>query len=78
MSQLRDLVQDLQDEVERGELSFPEIANKYEVPLSWVYEAHESVQSFHDELERDHDERYEPDYDDPWYDEQYELDDSAF
>lgn len=28
----------------------------------------------HDELERDWDEPYEPDYNDNWYDEQYELD----
>lgn len=28
----------------------------------------------HDELERDWDEPYEPDYNDSWYDEQYELD----
>lgn len=29
---------------------------------------------YHDELERDHDEPYEPETDDNWYDEQYELD----
>lgn len=28
---------------------------------------------YYDELERDCDEQYEPDYSDSWYDEQYEL-----
>ncbi len=28
----------------------------------------------HDSLERDHDEPYEPDYGDSWYEDQYELD----
>ena len=30
--------------------------------------------AFHDSLERDNDEAYEPETDDNWYDEQYELD----
>ena len=27
--------------------------------------------AYHDHMERDHDESYEPDYSDSWYDEQY-------
>lgn len=33
----------------------------------------EYVEFHHDELERDYDEPFEPDCDDSWYDEQYEL-----
>lgn len=32
----------------------------------------------HDELERDHDERYEHEINDDWYDEQFEVDYSDF
>jgi hypothetical protein len=32
----------------------------------------------HDELERDHDEPYEPDYGDSWYDDQYDLGDYEY
>ena len=81
---MSDLMIDLQDEIRLGSLSFVEIARKYQVPASWVNEAWdqlcqqeaeaEQVQGFHDELERDHDEAYEPDCD-SWYDEQYELND---
>lgn len=82
---MRDLMIDLQDEIRLGILSFAEIAQKYEVPTSWVQEAWdelceqeaeaEQFAGYHDELERDHDEAYEPDYGDNWYDEQYELED---
>jgi hypothetical protein len=82
---MRDLMIDLQDEIRLGVLSFAEIAQKYEVPTSWVQEAWdelceqeaeaEQFAGYHDELERDHDEAYEPDYGDNWYDEQYELED---
>ena len=81
---MSDLMIDLQDEIRLGALSFAGIARKYQVPTSWVNEAWdqlcqqeaeaEQVQGFHDELERDHDEAYEPDCD-SWYDEQYELND---
>ena len=80
---MRNLMIDLQDEIRLGVLSFAEIAQKYEVPTSWVQEAWdelceqeaeaEQFAGYHDELERDHDEAYEPDYGDSWYDEQYEL-----
>ena len=82
---MSDLMIDLQDEIRLGALSFAEIARKYEVPTSWVQEAWDELCEqeaeaeqyaghSYDELERDHDEAYEPDYCDSWYDEQYELD----
>ena len=83
---MRDLIIDIQEEIILGVLSFAEIAQKYEVPMSWVNQAWDILceqeaeaeqffdQGFHDELERDHDEPYEPDYGDSWYDDQYELD----
>lgn len=82
---IRNLIIDLQEEIQLGVLSFQEIARKYEVPTSWVNEAWDMLCEqeaeeeryagySHDELERDHDEPYEPDYADSWYDEQYELD----
>jgi hypothetical protein len=36
MSKMSQLVLDIQQEIERGELSFREIALKYEVPFDWV------------------------------------------
>jgi hypothetical protein len=39
MSAMNRLVTDLQDEIERGELSWRMIADKYEVPYEWVCEA---------------------------------------
>jgi len=89
---MSDLMIDLQDEIRLGALSFAEIARKYEVPTSWVNEAWELLceqeaeaeqffdQGFHDELERDHDEPYEPEggedaYLDSWYEDQYDLGD---
>lgn len=81
---MRDLIIDIQDDILQGVLSFQAIAEKHEVPVSWVNEAWdmlceqeaeaERFAGYHDELERDHDEPYEPDYADSWYDEQYELD----
>ena len=77
---MRDLIIDLQEEIQLGVLSFAEIARKYEVPVSWVAEAWDMLceqeaeeEHSHDHLERDCDESYEPDCD-SWYDEQYELD----
>ncbi len=84
---MRDLIIDLQAEIQLGVLSFAEIAQKYEVPTSWVNEAWnllceqeaeaEQFAGYHDELERDHDEPYEPDYPDPdaEYESRYELED---
>lgn len=39
MSRMADIIIDIQDELSIGELSFAEVARKYEVPVSWVYEA---------------------------------------
>ena len=82
---MRGLIIDLQEEIQLGVLSFAEIAQKYEVPTSWVQEAWdllceqeaeaERYAGYHDELERDHDEPYEPDYADSWYEDQYQLED---
>lgn len=55
---------DLMEEIERGQLSFRQIAAKFDVPLSWVDLANgELLQQYADELN------------DNWYDEQYELND---
>lgn len=87
MGTLKSLVADIQEEIQLGVLSFAAIAQKYEVPMSWVNEAWEELceqeaqsEPYHDELERDHDEPYVPDeeyYPDPdsWYEAQYELED---
>ena len=39
MSAMSDLMTSIQEEVEKGELSFFEIAELFEVPLEWVLEA---------------------------------------
>lgn len=39
MSAMSNLITTIQDEIEIGELSWSQIADKYEVPLSWVQEA---------------------------------------
>jgi len=87
MSRISDLEMDLQDEILQGELSYHQIAQKYDVPLSWVYEAAGMIiddqhdQGYHhDSLERDHDEPYEPEggedsYLDSSYEDQYDLGD---
>ncbi len=38
MSRMAELMLDISDEINLGELSFAEIADKFEVPLSWVDE----------------------------------------
>lgn len=77
---MSDLMIGLQEEIRLGALSFSGIARKYEVPVSWVQEAWDELceqeyaleqSAYYDELDRDHDEPYEPD---SWYDDQYELD----
>ncbi len=52
-------------DIERGEGPFWEVNAELQVVA-------------HDELERDHDEPYEPEYNDNWYDEQFEVDYSDF
>jgi len=54
-------------DTERGEGQFWAVNAELQVA------AEESRDVHYDELERDHDEAYEPDCD-SWYDEQYELD----
>lgn len=51
MSKMSDLILDIYEDIERGELSFQQIANKYEVPLSWVDSAYEEVKLMYQELE---------------------------
>lgn len=40
-----DLLIDLQDAVQCGELTYQQIAEKYNVPLSWVKSAAESLET---------------------------------
>lgn len=42
MSRMSDLAIDIQCDLEDGELSFAEIAAKYEVPVTWVIEVNDS------------------------------------
>jgi len=56
MGALKDVVFDIQDEIRSGELSFAEIALRYDVPLSTVEDI------FDDLMEQEQD--YEPDYED--------------
>ena len=77
MSKMNELVIDIQDETDRGELSFEQIAVKYGVTLRDVdtvaFEIMEQ-DMYHDEMERDHDEPYEQDegYEDSYLDAAYE------
>lgn len=41
MSKMSEICIMLQNEVQRGELSFNAIAKKFGVPLQWVYDAHD-------------------------------------
>jgi len=49
MSTMSDLMIDIQDDLEKGELSFAEIATKYEVPVAWVTEINQMVQEYNTE-----------------------------
>jgi hypothetical protein len=44
VSRMADLIIDIQDELAIGELSFSEIATKFEVPVSWVVESAEMME----------------------------------
>lgn len=55
-------------DTERGEGQF------WAVNAECQIVAEEQRDVYYDELERDLDEQYEPDYADSWYDDQYELD----
>lgn len=80
---MRDLISDIQQDIQLGVLSFREIAEKHNVPFAWVNEAWDMLceeedqakRYAHDSLERDYGEPYEPDYGDSWYEDQYDLGD---
>lgn len=84
MGKMRDLVSDILADIDEGELSFSEIAVRHGVSLREVndlaFESAEQAVFYHDELERDWDESYEPEYPDPdvEYESRYELDDRDF
>lgn len=61
---MKDVMIELMEEIERGQLSFRQIATKFNVPINWVDLANgELLQQYADELN------------DNWYDEQFELND---
>ena len=61
---MRDVIIGIQEDIERGLLTFQQIANKHRVPLDWVDIAcGELMQNYQDQVN------------DNWYDEQYELND---
>ena len=45
MSAMSQLVYDVQQEVEKGDLSFQDIAYKYNIPVAWVQDIAELLQS---------------------------------
>lgn len=81
MGAVKSMVFDIQEDINAGELSFEQIAAKYDVSLREVdqlaFEVAEQDTFYHDELERDWDEPYEPEYPDPdvEYESRYELED---
>ena len=61
---MRDVVIGIQEDIERGLLTFQQIANKHRVPLDWVDIAcGELMENYQDQIN------------DNWYDEQFELND---
>ncbi|MFM8758399.1 MAG: hypothetical protein ACKODS_02485 [Methylophilaceae bacterium] len=70
---MRDLVIDIQTDIELGVLSFRAIAEKHDVHISWVNEAWDMLCEQAAEAESYEGERYF-DINDNWYDEQFELD----
>ena len=61
---MRDVIIGIQEDIERGLLTFQQIANKHRVPLDWVDIACGQLM-----------ENYQDQINDNWYDEQYELND---
>ena len=54
MSKMNALIIEIQEEIEKGELSFRQIADKFEVPFEWVDEAaRELTEMYGDEFETD-------------------------
>jgi len=61
---MRDVIIGIQEDIERGLLTFQQIANKHQVPLDWVDIAcGELMENYQDQIN------------DNWYDEQFELND---
>ncbi len=61
---MRDVIIGIQEDIERGLLTFQQIANKHRVPLDWVDIAcGELMENYQDQIN------------DNWYDEQLELND---
>ena len=58
---MRDVIIGIQEDIERGLLTFQQIARKHGVPLDWVDIAHGELMQHY--------------LNDNWYDEQYELND---
>ena len=61
---MRDVIIGIQEDIERGLLTFQQIANKHRVPLDWVDLACGELM-----------EQYQDQINDDWYDEQFELND---
>ena len=76
MSKMGDLMIDIQEDISLGVLSFKQIAEKHNVPTSWVDAAWEALC----EQELLEDQHFNEGFDnykdlgDSWYDDQYELD----
>jgi hypothetical protein len=51
MSAVKNLIMDIQAELTEGKLSFQEIAAKFEVPTSWVEEAHQEMVEWESEAD---------------------------
>lgn len=49
MGKFKNLIIDIQAEIERGEMSFSEIANYFEVPYSWVEEVAQELAAQYDD-----------------------------
>ena len=61
---MRDVIISIQEDIERGLMTFQQIANKHRVPLDWVDIAcGELMENYQDQINDD------------WYDEQFELND---
>lgn len=81
MARMKDLLIDIETAVASGESS-DSIATRLGLPHDWVQRIvfdfsvslQETADDSYDELERDHDEPYEPDLADSWYEDQFELD----
>jgi hypothetical protein len=81
MAATKNLVSDILDDIDEGLLSLEQIAEKHEVSRREVQElafvGDVLGTFFYDELEREHDEPFEPEYPDPdsSYENQYDLGD---